>query len=130
MWEKYADNHTGFCLGYNSRILFDFLGGGEKVEYPNELPILLPDPIMSREEIRWKQVYFKEKKWGLEKEYRTQKFWPEPATISDRQISLPKEAFNCVILGKNMSKSDRTEIINYIKNEIGNIDIKEQKNVC
>lgn len=130
MWKKYADNHSGFCVGYNSRILFNFLGGGGKVEYPNELPILLPDPIMSREEIRWKQVYFKEKKWEFEKEYRTQKFWQEPATKSDRQISLPKEAFNCVILGKNMSESARTEIIDHIKNKIGNIDIKEQKNVC
>ncbi len=130
MWEKYADNHSGFCVGYNSRILFNFLGGGGKVEYPDELPILLPDPIMSREEMRWKQVYFKEKKWEFEQEYRTQKFWEFPATISDRQITLPKEAFNCVILGKNMSESDKTEIIDSIKTNIGNIDIKEQKNVC
>jgi len=130
MWEKYADNHSGFCVGYNSRILFNFLGGGGKVAYPHQLPILLPYPIMSREEIRWKQVYFKEKKWEFEKEYRTQKFWEYPATISDRQITLPKEAFNCVILGKNMNEYDRIEIIDSIKNNIGNIDIKEQKNVC
>ena len=130
MWEKYADNHSGFCVGYNSRILLNFLGGGGKVEYPDELPILLPDPIMSREEMRWKQVYFKEKKWEFEQEYRTQKFWEFPATISDRQIALPKEAFNCVILGKNMSETDRTEIIDSIKKNIGNIEIKEQKNVC
>ena len=130
MWEKYAENHSGFCVGYNSRILFNFLGGGGKVEYPNELPILLPDPIMSREEMRWKQVYFKEKKWKFEKEYRTQKFWEHPASISDRQISLPKEAFNCIILGKNMNESDRKEIIDAIKSKIGNIEIKEHKNVC
>ncbi|WCO00582.1 DUF2971 domain-containing protein [Psychroserpens ponticola] len=130
MWEKYANNHSGFCVGYNSRILFNFLGGGGKVEYPNELPILLPDPIMSREEMRWKQVYYKEKKWEFEKEYRTQKFWEHPATMSDRQIPLPKEAFNCIILGKNMNESDRTEIINSIRNNIGDIEIKEHKSVC
>lgn len=130
MWEKYADNHSGFCVGYNSKILFNFLGGGGKVEYPNELPILLPDPIMCRDEIWWKQIYFKEKKWEFEKEYRTQKFWEPPATMSDRQITLPKKAFNCIILGKNMTESDRTEIIDSIKSNIGNIEIKEQKNVC
>lgn len=130
MWKKYGDNYTGFCIGYNSRILFNFLGGGGKVAYPDELPILLPDPIMSKEEMRMKQVYNKEKKWAFEKEYRTQKFWEYPATKYDRRISLPKNAFNCVILGKNMNKVDRAEITESIENNIGEIDIKEQKNVC
>ncbi len=130
MWEKYADKQKGFCIGYNSRTLFEFLGGGGKVEYTKELPILMPEPIMSSHVIERKQVYSKEQKWEFEKEYRTQKFWGKPATKCDRQISLPKEAFNCVILGKEMNKSDRIEIIDFIKNKIGNIDIKEQKNVC
>lgn len=130
MWNKYADKGKGFCIGYNSRILFKYLGGGAKVEYVDELPTILPDPIMSREEIRWKQVYFKEKKWDFEKEYRTQKFWENPATISDRQIILPKEAFNCVILGNNMRSHEKSEITQAIENEIGKIKIIEQKNVC
>ncbi|MBV7270561.1 DUF2971 domain-containing protein, partial [Winogradskyella luteola] len=130
MWNKYADNGKGFCVGYNSRILFEYLGGGGKVEYVNELPTILPDPIMSREEIRWKQVYFKEKKWEFEKEYRTQKFWEIPATISDRQIILPRDAFNCVILGNNMSSDEKNDITQAIENEIGKIKIIEQKNVC
>ncbi len=42
MWEKYANNHKGFCIGYNSKILFRYLGGGGKVQYYDEIPILLP----------------------------------------------------------------------------------------
>ncbi|WP_435261890.1 DUF2971 domain-containing protein [Tenacibaculum sp. nBUS_03] len=130
MWDKYADKHQGFCVGYNTRILFDYLGGGGKVEYVEEIPILLPDPIMDRDEIRWKQVYFKEQKWEFEKEYRTQKFWFDKANISDRQIHLPKEAFNCIILGKDISDSDRKEITESVRLYIGDIEIKDHKNIC
>ena len=31
MWCKYANNHKGFCIGFDSNILFKFLGGGGKV---------------------------------------------------------------------------------------------------
>ncbi len=130
MWNKYANNHTGFCIGYNSEILFKYLGGGGKVEYVEKLPILLPYPIMKEEEIMWKQVYFKENKWSFEEEYRTQKFWKNKAELKDRQIQLPKEAFNCVILGKNMSDKSKIEIAKKIKLHIGNIPIIEYKNGC
>jgi hypothetical protein len=33
MWDEYANNSTEFCVGYNSRIMFEFLGGGGKVTY-------------------------------------------------------------------------------------------------
>lgn len=123
MWKKYANNSTGFCVGYNSRIMFEYLGGGGNVIYKDELPILYPEPKMSWHEIKYGQVFFKERKWEFEKEYRTQKFWPNPATIKDRQIQLPKEAFNKVILGKNMSAENRKEIIECIKEFLGDIPI-------
>ena len=130
MWNKYSNRHKGFCIGYNSRILFEYLGGGAKIEYFDKLPILLPEPIMSLEEIRYKQIYFKERKWEFEKEYRTQKFWYNGASSEDRNIIIPKEAFNCVILGKNMTETDKKEVIKAIKDNIGNIKIIEYENVC
>lgn len=130
MWIKYANNHQGFCVGYNSRILFEHLGGGGKVEYFDEVPVLMPDPIMNREEIRYKQVYFKERKWEFEKEYRTNKFWFDGATTNDRQIEIPKEAFHSVILGKEISEIHKLEISNAIKENIGEIKIYEYKTVC
>ncbi|KQR94240.1 hypothetical protein ASG01_15310 [Chryseobacterium sp. Leaf180] len=119
MWVKYANNHTGFCIGYNSRILFESLGGGGKVEYVDTLPIIMPDPIMDRGTQRYKQVYHKLKDWEFEKEYRTQKFWFNGASRSDRQIELPKQAFHSVILGKNITDLNRHLIIEAVKTNVG-----------
>lgn len=119
MWEKYANKHSGFCIGYNSRILFESLGGGGKVKYVDRLPVIMPDPIMDRDTQRYKQVYHKLENWQFEKEYRTQKFWLNGASRSDRQIEIPKEAFHSIILGKNISNSNRKEIIDAVKLNIG-----------
>jgi hypothetical protein len=130
MWDKYANNSEGFCIGYNSRIMFEYLGGGGKVTYYDELPVILPEPIMEHLEIHALQIFSKEKKWEFEKEYRTHKFWENPADISKRQIKLPKEAFNKIILGKNISFKNRQEIINAVKENIGEIPIIEQLAFC
>lgn len=119
MWVKYANNHSGFCVGYNSRILFESLGGGGKVQYVDTLPIIMPDPIMDRDTQRYKQVYHKLKEWDFEKEYRTQKFWFNGASRNDRQIKIPKEAFHSIILGKNISDLNRHAIIHAVKTNIG-----------
>ncbi|MCT4234970.1 DUF2971 domain-containing protein [Elizabethkingia anophelis] len=119
MWVKYANNHSGFCIGYNSRILFESLGGGGKVEYVDTLPIIMPDPIMDRDTQRYKQVYHKLKEWQFEKEYRTEKFWFNSASRSDRQIEIPKEAFHSIILGKNITDLNRHAIIDALIANIG-----------
>mgnify|MGYP006347233241 CR=1 FL=1 len=125
MWEKYADNGKGFCIGYNSHEMFKHIGGGGKVEYVDTLPIILPEPFMHFAEALRNRVYSKVKSWSFEEEYRTKKFWLNPATIKDRQIKLPKEAFNRIILGKNMSENDKKEIIELTKKHIGEIEIIE-----
>jgi hypothetical protein len=129
MWNEYANSSTGFCVGYNSRIMFEFLGGGGKVTY-GDLPIILPEPIMPHYEIHEKQVFHKEKKWGHENEYRTHTFYEKPASREMRQIELPKEAFNKIILGKNISDKDKKEIIEVVRDVIGNIPIEEHNNLC
>ena len=129
MWNDYANNSTGFCIGYNSRILFNYLGGGGNVTY-DSLPIILPEPIMEFHEIHHKQLFYKEPKWSYENEYRTHKFYETPATREMRQEKLPKEAFNKIILGKNISENNRKEIIKAVRESIGDIPILEYKNVC
>ena len=126
MWKRYANNHSGFCVGYNSKILFKYLGGGGSVEYFDKLPTIFPRPIMTLEEIQIKQVYSKERKWEFEKEYRTHMFWPNGVTDNNRNIKIPNEAFHSVILGKNMTDLNKTEIITAIRKSIGNIDIIDQ----
>lgn len=126
MWRKYSDDGKGFCIGYNTREMFKYLGGGGAVEYVDILPIILPEPFMEFAEALRNRVYHKLKKWSFEDEYRTKMFWPHVATIEDRQIQLPKEAFNKIILGRNMPDENKTQIINSIREHIGNIPIIEQ----
>lgn len=126
MWDKYADNGKGFCIGYNSREMFRYIGGGGRVEYVDTLPIILPEPFMHFAESLKNRVYSKTTQWSFEEEYRTKKFWKNSATTEDRQIQLPKEAFNKIILGNNISEKDKKEIIENTKNFIGNIEIVQR----
>ncbi|HAO05831.1 MAG TPA: hypothetical protein DCQ50_02355 [Chryseobacterium sp.] len=130
MWEKYANNHRGFCIGYNSEKLFNYLGGGGKVEYYDKMPIILPQPMMDIDVARNLQVYQKERKWQFEKEYRTQKFWINGGTIHDRQIQLPTNVFKHIILGDNMSRENEKIIRMEILKSIGDIPILKEKDVC
>lgn len=130
MWDKYSNDGKGFCIGYNARILFDYLGGGGAVKYCDKLPIILPKPFMDFHQESNYLIYHKERKWEFEKEYRTIKFWKDPAPISARQIKLPKEAFNKIILGKNISEQHRAEITKAVKENIGEIPIVDYESVC
>lgn len=127
LWEDYAKNSTGFCIGYNTEIMFQFLGGGGKVIYVDELPIIKPEPIMDHKEIHHKTVFFKERKWEKEDEYRTMKSFQYPATEEDRQIKLPIEAYNCIIIGEHMENKEQFKKL--IKDNLGNIPIYEQNNL-
>ena len=130
MWDKYANKGKGFCIGYDSKLMFEFLGGGGPVTYHNELPILKPLLFMSQHEIDSGRIYAKEMKWKFEQEYRTHKFWNKLPDLNDRQITLPKEAFKKVILGENISSKSRNEIITAVKESIGEIPILEKKQFC
>jgi len=109
MWTKYSDGHRGICVGFNSKILFSHLGGGGKVIYSETLPDI--HPLDSLHEEHHKQVFYKEKKWAFEEEYRTHKFYPHEATIIDRKIILPKECYSKIIFGLSTPENQRQEII-------------------
>ena len=128
MWEKYSDNGKGFCIGYDPKIMFKFLGGGSPVEYVKEIPKIFPEPIMEFVEAVRRRIYCKLEKWEFEKEYRTTTFWYSPPSIKERQVILPKSAFKKIILGDNISTPDRKEIITNVEKYIGNIEIIERKN--
>ncbi|WP_313375641.1 hypothetical protein [Chishuiella sp.] len=109
--------------------MFRFLSGGGKVEYVDELPIILPKPFMNFAEALRNIIYCKTKDWEFEDEYRTKNFWSHVASISDRKIKLPKEAFNKIILGDNISDIDRNDIIENVRIHIGDIEILERYNL-
>lgn len=126
MWEEYANKNSGICIGYNTRELFRYLGGGGEVQYLDELPIILPEPFMHFAEAMRNRVYCKLREYEYEEEYRTRIFSPNKLTLIDRQVKLPNEVFNKVILGSNVSDADRNDIIKNIKLYLGEIEINEK----
>ena len=109
MWEKYANNHKGFCVGYATDILFKHVGGGGPVQYTEELPTI--DFVKDNFETKHvKNIFYKEKKWAFEDEYRLHTMWPQVATVEQRNIKLPNECIVEIILGKFMSNESKDEI--------------------
>ena len=62
--------------------------------------------------------------------YRALRDYETPATKEMRQIELPKEAFNRVILGQYISQINRNQIINSVQENIGDIPVLDYSNVC
>lgn len=127
MWNKYAGNGTGFCIGFHTKVLFAFLGGGGPVIYYDSLPDILHDDPLELEHA--KQVYSKEERWSFEKEYRTHMFYPNPATINDRQIVLPAEAFKEIVFGWSTSGSAIKEMKACIETQGFDLELKIVQNI-
>jgi hypothetical protein len=115
MWNKYSEAHKGFCVGFHAMTMFTHLGGGGEVNYIDALPDILPSDEAHAE--HWKQVFFKEKKWTFEEEYRTHKFWRDPASTADRTIKLAKDCYKEIIFGADMSEDHQNEVINVCKQQ-------------
>jgi hypothetical protein len=106
MWEEYSGVHTGFCIGFNTKKMFNHFGGGGEVVYYDALP----DDSLTVEYI--KQIFSKEKQWNFEEEYRTHKTWPKPVSDEDRKIKLPTDCYNQIIFGAKMEDQYKLEIKN------------------
>jgi hypothetical protein len=110
-----------------SEKLFPKLGGGCKVEYVKELPIIYPRPPHSFEEQHYFQVFNKLEKWSYEEEYRTHKFYTGPAKTEDRLIEIPPEAYKEIIIGNDKPEDMKSNLLDSIPSELKNIDIIYQK---
>ena len=125
MWKKYANDHKGFCVGYNTNTLFKYVGGGGPVQYADELPTI--DFAKDNYEIKHvKNIFYKEKKWAFEDEYRLHSMWPQPPTVEQRNIKLTDECIVEIILGKSMSKESKDEIKKIAKEKYPNAKIIER----
>lgn len=40
MWRKYANNYQGICVGFDTDLLLECVGGDGEVEYVEKLPII------------------------------------------------------------------------------------------
>ena len=124
MWKKYANENKGFCVGYDTSILFNYVGGGGFVQYVEELPVIdfaRDDDDTKRD----KCLYYKEQSCVFEQEYRLHKMWPQTATIEQRSLKLPKECIVVIILGKHMTEHNKEEIKRIAKENYPNAKLIE-----
>lgn len=125
MWEKYGNLYEGFCVGFDTSKLFKVIGGGGgEIQYVDTLPIVdfINDDFKTK---HIKSVFFKEKKWEFEQEYRLHKTWKNEVSNDERNIKLPENCIIEVILGKNMPDHHKHEIKEIIKSNYSNVEIKE-----
>lgn len=130
MWEEYADEHKGFCIGFDFKQirkepnLVDSYG---YVRYKKVLPSISPlvhqNPI---KEVRtwYTQIFTKLKEWEFEKEYRIFKIgYKKELSIFDRKINVPAYCFKEIILGANIEPHIKAEIIDIVKKKFSHISV-------
>ncbi len=125
MWSHYSNSHTGFCIGFKSRILFndsEHFGRGGQVIYEKEFPIILPTEDLVQQLV--KQTFIKSDMWAYEKEYRLSKF-----NGANKTIEFPEESVSEIILGCSISESDRKSIVNLTKCNFPKAKILQTKQI-
>lgn len=129
LWKNYSNNHEGFCVGFDTRKLFDCVRGGcGFVQYKKELPSI-DFAKDSLDEKIIKTVYYKEKKWENENEYRFHKLWPIGESVN-RHYKLPRETLVEVVIGANMPSGYKEELINIVKQKHPYARIKNEDGGC
>lgn len=117
MWKEYSNKHQGFCVGFDTQLLFDsFKGGCGSVLYRTPLPVIDYANDCLDEKIL-KTVYYKEKKWENEKEFRFHKIWPLGEGVN-RNCKFPRNAIKEIIVGRHMPFDYRQEIVKIVKKNI------------
>jgi hypothetical protein len=114
MWSHYANNHTGFCVGFWEEKLrtSGLIGGGGPVLYnpKDEFPLL--DPFQDNEhKTMYERLHHKAFDWGYEEEYRLTKiFYPNKPTEIERIVKVPDNFFAEIIIGIKTPKNIEDEI--------------------
>ena len=125
MWEDYGDNHQGFCIGFDSKLLFEskIAGKGGYVDYVEELPKIYPEPKMDFLTQAKLQIFSKLKKWEFEEEYRLHIIRGKNIEIADRRKYPPSSAFKEIIIGENMPEEDLEELKSSIPDVLKHVEI-------
>ncbi len=135
LWSHYSNNHQGICIGFWTNQLRNFgpfVKYGEaryENDYPKNLkPIVFKENSEESRTQAFIQTHTKARIWRYEKEVRFLKIFdrsnPKPF---ERLIHFPNSVFAEVILGINISKEDREEIIQICK--IKNIPVYQARKV-
>jgi len=121
MWSHYSNSHKGFCVGFDTNILYDTLECAiGPVNYEQCIPkFKLFEPI---EDYAQKLLGTKGKFWEYEEEYRIIKFG-----AANKVFQLPKEAIVDIIFGCKMEFEIKISIIDRIRELEMHCNIYEMK---
>lgn len=118
MWSHYAADHKGYCIGFDEKRLrySQLFGKMKRVEYSKKYPELNPlNKLQNSSDFKY---FFKSLDWQYEKEIRLMNLFLDNKTQeSNRIIILDNQYIKEVILGLNMEKKDRNEIISIAKDK-------------
>jgi hypothetical protein len=112
MWSHYADNHSGFCLGFEKQsMLEEFKFGSQGPVHYDEFPNI--NPLHSNElNTALIQSFYKAPGWAYEKEFRIIKLeYPEELSHKERLHIYSDHCLKEIILGLIIDDTDKTEII-------------------
>jgi hypothetical protein len=116
MWSHYGYSNRGFCLGYNTQRLCDFIDenydllGISKVQYATKYPTILP--FGRDEELVIKRFATKSILWSYEQEWRL--IIQNKANFA---VSIDREIIEEIILGAEISPQLQEEIIEIQKKD-------------
>lgn len=114
MWSHYADNHKGFCMGFDEPRMrvSELFGKGGDVAYTSEYPNI--HPYDSDEKAAAIRTYIKSDLWKYEEEYRLMNIYFDGGGAEHdspkRVVKLPANFAVELLLGASMPKCDREEL--------------------
>lgn len=118
MWEKYGNNHQGYCIGFDTSKLIEtkLFGTGGYVKYDDKLPLIdfVDDDLNTKLE---KNIFHKKKHpYEQEEEYRLAQTWDHVVSAQERVVHFPIECVAIIVIGKNAGKGTRKEICDIQQN--------------
>jgi hypothetical protein len=117
MWAHYGNCHNGFCVGFDSDILFDTIGGTiGPVIYQEEFPVVSMFGDSGETMIRFLNT--KSPHWSYEEEYRITKH-----SASNKAFEIRKEAITEVVFGCNMPADQQAEVVDLLETELPHVKV-------
>lgn len=126
MWSHYSDGQSGFCVGFDTQKLLQFIDKValqgirvllDNVVYCSRLPQINPYK-MSDEEIFRAMVFSKSSHWTYEVEYRLM-----CADRPDFALVLDSDIIFHVLLGPNCSRDNKQKVIEILRSRGDNVPL-------
>lgn len=127
MWSHYSNSHKGFCVGFDTEKLLEYIHSKFQhdgpiidlydVIYQAEYPIFDPKNLTA-ENFAEEPLRVKSSSWKYESEYRLISI-----NMTNFPLKLPKDVYAEIILGCRISKNDRNEIKVILKKHLHHVEL-------